>query len=131
MHKLIEYICDELEELERKAEKGGKLSMQEVQYGDMLAHFKKNLLKSEEMMEDEEYSMADGSYVHDGRGRSSNVSYARGRGRNARRDSMGRYSRDGRYSMAEDDFRMELEDLMQSAPNERAKQKLREIMSEM
>ena len=131
MHKLIEYICDELEELERKAEKGGKLSMQEVQYGDMLAHFKKNLLKSEEMMEDEEYSMADGSYVHDGRSRSSNVSYARGRGRNARRDSMGRYSRDGRYSMAEDDFRMELEDLMQSAPNERAKQKLREIMSEM
>lgn len=131
MHKLIEYICDELEELERKAEKGGKLSMQEVQYGDMLAHFKKNLLKSEEMMEDEEYSMADGSYVRDGRGRSSNVSYARGRGRNARRDSMGRYSRDGRYSMAEDDFRMELEDLMQSAPNERAKQKLREIMSEM
>lgn len=134
MHKLIEYICDELEELERKAEKGGKLSMQEVQYGDMLAHFKKNLLKSEEMMGDEEeYSMADGSYVYarDGRDRSSNVSYARGRGRNARRDSMGRYSRDGRYSMAEDDFRMELEDLMQSAPNERAKQKLREIMSEM
>jgi len=131
MHKLIEYICDELEELERKAEKGGKLSMQEVQYGDMLAHFKKNLLKSEEMMEDEEYSMANGSYARDGRDRSFNVSYARGRGRNARRDSMGRYSRDGRYSMAEDDFRMELEDLMQSAPNERAKQKLREIMSEM
>ena len=52
MHKLIEYICDELEELERKAEKGGKLSMQEVQYGDMLAHFKKNLLKSDEMMEE-------------------------------------------------------------------------------
>lgn len=134
MHKLIEYICDELEELERKAEKGGKLSMQEVQYMDTLAHAKKNLLKSEEMMGDEEeYSMAGGSYAYarDGRGGSSNVSYARGRGRNARRDSMGRYSRDGRYSMAEDDFRMELEDLMQSAPNERAKQKLREIMSEM
>lgn len=138
MHKLIEYICDELEELERKAEKGGKLSMQEVQYGDMLAHFKKNLLKSEEMMEDEEYSMAGGSYAYarDGRGGNrgdgrSNASYARGRGSNARRDSMGRYSREGGYSMAEDDFRMEIEDLMQSAPNERARQKLRELMSEM
>lgn len=133
MHKLIEYICDELEDLERKTEKGGKLSMQEVQYGDMLAHFKKNLLKSDEMMEDEEYSMAGGSYAYarDSRGDRSNVSYARGRGRNARRDSMGRYSRDGGYSMAEDDFRMDLEELMQIAPNERAKQKLREIMSEM
>ena len=139
MHKLIEYICDELEELERKAEKGGKLSMQEVQYGDMLAHFKKNLLKSDEMMEDEEYSMAGGSYAYarDGRGGRSNASYARGRGSNARRDSMGRYSREGRYpredgySMAEDDFRMDIEDLMQSAPNERVKQKLRELMSEM
>lgn len=145
MHKLIEYICDELEDLERKAEKDGKLSMTEIQYMDTLAHAKKNLLKSEEMMgEDEEYSMAGGSYAYarDGRGGNrgggrSNASYARGRGRNARRDSMGRYSsenrysREGGYSMAEDDFRMDIEDLMQNAPNERVKQKLRELMSEM
>lgn len=138
MHKLIEYICDELEELERKAEKGGKLSMQEVQYGDMLAHFKKNLLKSDEMMEDEEYSMAGGSYAYarDGRGGNrgggrSNASYARGRGSNARRDSMGRYSREYGYSMAEDDFRSELEELMQDAPNEQIKQKIQRLMSEM
>lgn len=85
MHKLIEYICDELEELERKADKGGKLTMSEIQYGDVLAHFKKNLLTGEAMMEgeEEEYSNASGN------------SYARGRGRNARRDSMGRYSREG------------------------------------
>ena len=64
MHKLIDYICDELEELERKADKEGKLSMAEIQYGDMLAHFKKNLLKGEEMYGDEEmYSMAGGSYA--------------------------------------------------------------------
>jgi len=141
MHKLIEYICDELEDLERKAEKDGKLSMTEIQYMDTLAHAKKNLLKSEEMMgEDEEYSMAGGSYAYARNGRDggrSNASYARGRGRNARRDSMGRYSsenrysREGGYSMAEDDFRMDIEDLMQNAPNERVKQKLRELMSEM
>ena len=65
MHKLIDYICDELEELERKADKEGKLSMAEIQYGDMLAHFKKNLLKGEEMYGDDEemYSMAGGSYA--------------------------------------------------------------------
>ena len=50
MHKLIEYICDELEELNRKAGKDGKLSMAEIQYMDTLAHAKKNLLKGEEMM---------------------------------------------------------------------------------
>ena len=59
MHKLYEYVCDELKDLEKKAEKGN-LSMQEIQYADTLAHLKKNLMKADEMMEDEfgEYSMA-------------------------------------------------------------------------
>ena len=111
MHKLIEYVCDELDELERKAEKDGKLSMAEVQYMDTLAHTKKNLLKADEMMEEGEYSMAGDrgvrSYVRGGR------SYARGR--NARRDSMGRYSREG-YSM-NDDIADRLRDLMEDAPD--------------
>ena len=41
MHKLCEYIDKELEELEHKAGVGQKLSAGEIQYGDMLAHFKK------------------------------------------------------------------------------------------
>lgn len=159
MHKLIEYICDELEELERKADKEGKLSMAEIQYGDMLAHFKKNLLKSEEMMgEDEEYSMAGsyeggsyarggrgggqsrrgGSYARGGRGGSSNRggysnegSYARGRGRNARRDSMGRYSREEGYSMAGDDMIDELRDLMQDAPDEQTRMEFQRFIQKI
>ena len=81
MHKLIEYICDELEELEHKADKD-KLTMAELQYVDLLAHAKKNLLTADAMMdaEDHEYS--------------NDYSYARGRGTYAKRDSMGRYSRD-------------------------------------
>lgn len=82
MHKFIDYICDELDELEKKAEKG-KLSMTELQYADTLAHLKKNLLTADAMMESED------------EGYSGDYSYARGRGRNARRDSMGRYSREG------------------------------------
>lgn len=82
MHKLIDFICDELDDLERKSTEG-KLTMQDVEYGDMLAHFKKNLLTADAMMDAEDY----GSY-DDG------MSMARGR-RNARRDSMGRYSRRG------------------------------------
>lgn len=90
MDKLIDYICDELDEMEEKVGRGGKLSASEVEYGDMLAHFKKNLLTGEAMM-DEGYSgdWHDGMDGRSYRGRS----YARGgRGSGARRNSMGRYS---------------------------------------
>lgn len=131
MHKLIEYICDELEELERKAEKDGKLSMTEIQYADVLAHLKKDILTSDAMWEESEYSMDDGmsyrgSYAQGGGRNRSNRggSYARGRGRNARRDSMGRYSREG-YSRAEDDMDdmiMELREMMQDLPQEKQRE---------
>lgn len=133
MDKLLEFICNELDDLERKAEKNGKLSMQEVQYMDTLAHAKKNLLKSEEMMEGG-YSM-DGDYVYARGGRGySNARMGRGRGSSAMRDSMGRYS-SNRYSRegysTEEDFRSELEELMREAPNERVRQKLQMMMNEM
>ena len=147
MHKLIEYICDELEELERKADKEGKLSMAEIQYGDMLAHFKKNLLKGEEMYgEDEEmYSMDGGSYRggmsyarggmpmyggnsyrYEGEG-----SYARGRGINAKRDAMGRYSSRGGYSMAGDEMIEELRDMMQDAPDDQTRMEFQRFISKI
>lgn len=135
MHKLIEYICGELEELERKSEKEG-LSMAEVQYGDTLAHFKKNLLKGEEMMGEDEYSMAGGgSYARGGRGDQyrpmrggSYRSYARGRGNNARRDSMGRYSREDGYSMASEEMVEELHELMQDAPDEQTRKEFKKFI---
>lgn len=144
MHKLIDYICGELEDLERKSEKEG-LSMAEVQYGDTLAHFKKNLLKSEEMMGEDEYSMTgggpyEGSYArggNQGRGQSrrnersmrgSYRSYARGRGNNARRNNMGRYSREDGYSMASEDMVEELHELMQDAPDEQTRKEFQKFI---
>ena len=140
MHKIYEYLCDELKTLEKKAESGQGLSMSEIEYLDKLTETKKNLLKIEMLEEDSEYSNADGgnytmrnsyrgSYGRDGRGSYDNGSYARDRGRGARRDSIGRYSSEG-YSRAED-FKMELEDLMQSAPNDRVRQKMQSLMAEM
>jgi hypothetical protein len=41
---------------------------------------------------------------------------------------MGRYSRNGGYS---GDFRSELEDLIEDAPNEHIKRKMRDLMQEM
>ena len=59
------------------------------------------------------------------------MSYARGRGANARRDSMGRYSsRDGGYSN-HGDFRMEMQELMNQAPNDYVRQKMMEAMNGM
>lgn len=116
MHKLIDFVCGELEDIEQKAAKG-ELSISDVQYADTLAHLKKNLLKSEEMMEefDEGYSSemrpmtsVGGSY-RGGSYRDGGMSYARGRGRNARRDSMGRYSSERGYSRAD-----EMEDMVES-----------------
>ena len=121
MHKLIEYVCDELEALERKADKEGKLSMAEIQYGDTLAHLKKNLMKTEEMADDG-YSM---SMMSNRRSMYDDM----GRGSYVRRDERGRYSREG-YSRKED-FKEELRELMDSAPNEHVRQKLHNIMNEM
>ena len=133
MHNLIDFICDEMEELERKVEKDGKISAAELQYLDTLAHTKKNLLKADEMWEESEYSNAGDSYARGGSYRSMDGSYARGgdrgRGANARRDSMGRYSREG-YSRGSD-FKSDLRDLMESAPTEHARQTLHNLMSEM
>lgn len=153
MHKLIEYICDELEELERKADKDGKLSMAEIQYADILAHTKKNLLKSDELWEESEYSNAyeGGSYARGGnsyargdnrgggqsrrggysiRGGNSyryegEGSYARGRGRNAKRDAM------GRYSMAGDEMIDELRDMMQDAPDEQTRMEFQRFIQKI
>lgn len=136
MHKLIEYICDELEELERKADKDGKLSMAEMQYVDMLAHTKKNLLKAEEMSEDMEYSgnYMGSSYARGGQGGNRggnrmggrNGSYARGR----RRDSMGRYSSEG-YSRAGEDMVAELREMMEDAPDDRTRKEFERFIQKM
>ena len=89
MHKLIDYVCGELEDIEKKAE-NGNLSMSEVQYADTLAHLKKNLMRAEEMELQNEHSQR--GYTPRTMPTYYGNSYA-GR-RNARRDSMGRYSRD-------------------------------------
>lgn len=132
MHKIYEYLCDELKDLEKKAESGQGLSMAELEYLDKLTETKKNLLKIEMLEEDSEYSnaMDGGSYARGGRGGSYRGSYARDRGRGARRDAMGRYSSEG-YSRAEDEFMTNMRELMASAPNDRIRQKMQSIMSDM
>ena len=138
MHKLIEYVCDELEAIENKAD-GGKLSMSEIEYADKLAHLKKNLLRSDEIM-DKGYSGEMRRYPSTFRGGRYDSSYDdRGRGSNADRDSRGRYStgrgysryvRDD-YSMNTDEVAKDLRNLMNEAPNDRMRQELQRIVSKV
>lgn len=94
MHKLKEMLMNELYEYENKAKNmpNGKVSTQELEKIHKLTDTVKNICKIDALDDEEGYS-EDGHYM--GEGRIYGTSYARGRGRNARRDSMGHYSRDG------------------------------------
>lgn len=100
MHKIKEMLMNELYEYEEKAKKmsDGKISAGDLETLHKLTDTVKNIDKIE-MLEDGEYSEA-GAWMGDGR--IYGTSYARGRGRNAKRDSMGRYSRGGEYEMYSD-----------------------------
>lgn len=110
---LCEFIKTELSEIDRKA-KSGKVSVPELEYADTLAHLKKSLLTNDAMEESEggyssRYNMIPRyGYAYEGRSYNDGMSRGDGYGgmsnagrMNARRDSMGRYSRDG-YSYHDD-----------------------------
>ena len=133
MHKLYELkdmLCEELEEYAGKEMSAGTLEVV-----DKLSHAIKNLNKIIEAKEEEDYSgmyygddmSMRGSYARNG---NRGGSYARGRGRSTRRDSMGRYANEGGYSRTGDMIE-ELRQLMREAPDEHTKMKLQRFISEM
>jgi hypothetical protein len=110
MHDLKDLLCAELEDYAEKGKKSGKLSMGDLESIHKLTDTVKNIMKIDVLKEEVGYS-EDGHYMGEGRiyGTSyesgysdrGGSSYARGRGRYAKRDSMGRYS--GRGGMSYDD----------------------------
>lgn len=147
MHELYELKDKLLQELEEYGTK--ELSAGTLDVVDKLSHAVKNLCKIIEMKEDEEeYSgdmmgnrMMDGtSYARGGnRGGSRGGSYrgsyegrggsyARGRGSNARRDSMGRYSSERGYSRDGMEMADQLRDLMEDAPDEAIRKDIERLL---
>ena len=129
MHELKEKLCDELDEIARK----GELGAGDLEIIHKLTDTIKNLDKIG-MLEDG-YSQA-GDWEIEGRAYNRGSSYAR-----RKRDSMGRYSRDGRamryrdgrmYSRAEakEDIMDQIEDMMGDA-DEKEKTILRRAMTEL
>ena len=157
MHKLYALKDRLVKELEEYGSKN--LSDASLKTIDSLAHAAKNVGKVIECCEEEEYSnrgysrrgmsyddggySSDGNYVRpDGSYRREIVdsSYARGRGRGAKRDSMGRYSRDGRsyrgnsygYSRdGKDEYKEQLMQLMDDAPDENTRQSIKRMLDSM
>ena len=108
MHDLKDLLCAELEDYAEKGKKSGKMSMGDLESIHKLTDTVKNILKID-MLEGETGYSEDGAYMGEGRiygtsydGYDRGTSYARGRGRYAKRDSMGRYSRDGGMSYDDD-----------------------------
>lgn len=154
LHELCESISHGIAEANEKIRAaGGKLAASDVDYLDKITHTLKSIKSTIAMMEDEDggYSsyddgMSGGSYENQGgsyenrgsnrsymtgssyrrNGRSYNRggSYARGRGRYANRDSMGRYSSD-------DGLVEELRGLMNDAPNDQIKREMQTLMEKI
>ena len=120
MHKLYELKEKLIDELEDYSE-NGKFSKEDVESIKYMASAVDHLCNI--MEEKEEYS---GAYMDDMGMRS----YARGRGRNAKRDSMGRYS-SRNYSMAKNDMVMELRDLMEDAPDSQTRSEIERLVTRL
>jgi len=118
LYRLKEKLLKELSEYSEN----GKLSKDDAEVIKYLASGIDHICNIvDRMEEDEEYSQR-GSYNRNMGGSYRNSSYARGR-RNAKRDSMGRYSRNG---LAD-----QLEEMMQEAPNEQIRQQMENLMRQI
>lgn len=104
METLKDLLCAELEDYAEKGRKANKMSAGDLEAIHKLTDTVKNILKIDMLEEESGYS-EDGRYMGEGRiygtsyesgySERGGSSYARGRGRYARRDSMGRYSSRG------------------------------------
>ena len=123
MHKLYDLKDRLIEEMEDYADRSNlsKEDVEVIKYMASAADHLCNILEKADMEDD--YSMAmRGRYSRRGRGRSYESD---GYSMTQRRDSMGRYSR------AKEDFKMELQELINDAPNDKVREKMQNIMYEM
>lgn len=131
LHELCDTISRELDEANEKIRKaGGKLSAGDIDYIDKLTHSLKSVKTTLAMMEAEDDDGYSGRMPYNmgyySRTMDRGNSYARGR--NARRDSMGRYSRN--YSRDEGMVE-QLREIMEDAPSEHIRQKIQNVIMEM
>ena len=133
LYDLKEMLCKQLNDYGKK----GELTAAVLERVDMLAHAVKNLDKIIDHMEESDYSgnmdgrSYGGRFYRDGGSYDGGRSMARGRGSNARRDSMGRYASDG-YSRGDDgSMADQLREMADMAGDERTRQEINRLASKL
>lgn len=134
LYDLNEMLCKELKEYGKK----DKLDMASLEAVDKLSESMWRICRiidRYESMNSPEYSngySGNNSYMHMPNMSYDGASYAGGRGMSAKRDSMGRYSsRESSGYSNGGDYRMELQNMIQEAPNDYVRQKMIEAMNHM
>ena len=123
LYELKEKLCRELKKYSNE-----EVTTNSLEVIDKLSHAIKNIDKIIEKYEEEEgSSYGYNSYNRGGRSY-NNGSYSRGRGRNAKRDSMGRYSNDNGYSR-HGDVAEQLREMMMEAPNDEIRREYERVIS--
>ena len=139
--RIKDMLCDELEEIAKK----GELTSNNLEVIDKSIDIIKDIATIHAMEEEyptEGYSKDGGYsqgyygrmpyYLYDDGMSHNDHSYARGRGSDARRDSMGRYSSMGRsYDGYSGDTKEELTRLMNTAQNDREREAIRAALDKM
>lgn len=142
--QIKDMLCDELEEIAKKKE----LTSSNLEVLDKAVDIVKDIatIKAMEQEYPEDGYSRDGGYSQgyfgrmpyymydDGMNMSNGNSYARGRGRYADRDSMGRYSSEGDYSRegySRDGMKEELRMMMDRARTDKEREAIRKAMDSM
>ena len=128
LYELKEMLCKELKEYGKK----DKLDMSSLEIVDKLSESMWRICRIIDRLEmdEPEYSnrySGNNPYMHMPNMSYDGNSYAGGRGMSAKRDSMGRYS----SRESDGDYRMELQNMIQEAPNDYVRQKMIEAMNHM
>jgi len=122
LDELCEILSEKIADKTRRIKSNG-MSDGDLDTIDKLTHSLASVKKILAFMEDDGYS---GNYPTDYRG-VYRGSYARGR--NARRDSMGRYS--GEHGYSRNDLADRMRDLMRDAPDDRTRQDIQRLVEKM
>ena len=137
LEELCETVGQKITETNDKIRmSNGDLTGGDIDYVDKLTHTLKSIKTTMAMMdaENDGYShdgrMSDGYSGHYGMGNNRYYpGYSYARGRNARRDSMGRYSRG--YSRGNDEMLEQVRDLMEQAPDDQTKREFQKILDRL
>ena len=134
----LEELCDTVGQKITEANdkirmSNGDLTGGDIDYVDKLTHTLKSIKTTMAMMDAEGYSGGygmSGNYGMDGNSGRYHPYYSGARGRGAKRDSMGRYSRNRGYS-GDDEMIEQLHQLMEQAPDDRTRQEFQRFINKV